>query len=152
MDDRPPRAYAAPPACEPSAHAVSLEMPVAVAGRPFADRVAGSSPAGDAARIAVVVPSYRVSRSVVDVVRRIGPECAFIYVVDGNFENRGELLMHQRHEGVDLKLDHGRDTLANLNRVWKRPVNLTTKIDGKGKLLRYDGRDHSEKGVEYVDK
>jgi len=76
----------------------------------------------------------------------------FIYIVDGNYENRGELLMHHRHEGVDLKLDHGRDTLANVNRVWKRPVNLLTKIDGKGKLLRFDGRDHSEKGMEYVEK
>jgi stage V sporulation protein R len=73
----------------------------------------------------------------------------FIFVQDGNFENRGELLLWHRHEGVDLKLDHGRDTLANTARVWKRPVNLLTKIDGKGKLLRYDGRDHSEKSAEY---
>ena len=37
---------------------------------------------------------------------------------------------------------------ANLNRVWKRPVNILSKIDGKGKLLRFDGRDHSEKNAE----
>jgi stage V sporulation protein R len=76
----------------------------------------------------------------------------FIHVVDGNFENRGELLLRHRHEGVDLKVDHARDTLANLNRVWKRPVNVLTKIDGKGKLMRYDGRDHSEKSAEYPDR
>jgi stage V sporulation protein R len=74
----------------------------------------------------------------------------FIYVVDGNFENRGEILMRHQHEGVDLKLDHARDTLANVARVWKRPANLLTKLDGKGKLLRFDGRDHSEKGAEYT--
>jgi stage V sporulation protein R len=74
----------------------------------------------------------------------------FIYVIDGNFENRGEILLRHQHEGVDLKLDHARDTLANVSRVWKRPANLITKIDGKGKLLRFDGRDHSEKGAEYA--
>ena len=76
----------------------------------------------------------------------------FIYVTDGNFENRGELLLKHQHEGVDLKLDHGRDTLQNLNRVWKRPVNILTKVEGKGKLLRFDGRDHSEKSADYPEK
>ena len=73
----------------------------------------------------------------------------FVFVQDGNFENRGELLLWHRHEGVDLKLDHARDTLVNLCRVWKRPANLLTKIDGKGKLLRYDGRDHGDKSADY---
>jgi len=76
----------------------------------------------------------------------------FIYVEDGNFENRSELLLRHHHEGIDLKLDHARDTLAALQRVWKRPVNLVTKIDGKGKVLRFDGRDHSEKTAEYPEK
>ena len=76
----------------------------------------------------------------------------FIYVEDGNFENRGELLLRHQHEGVDLKLDHARDTLTNLSRVWKRPANLLTKLEGKGKLLRFDGRDHSEKSAEYPER
>ena len=74
-----------------------------------------------------------------------------VLVEDGNFENRAELLLRHRHEGVDLRVDHARDTLEALARVWKRPVNLVTRLEGKGKLLRYDGRDHSEKSVEYVD-
>ena len=73
----------------------------------------------------------------------------FIYVEDGNFENRGELLLRHQHEGIDLKLDYARDVLANLNRIWKRPVNLLTRIEAKGKLLRFDGRDQSEKSAEY---
>ena len=73
----------------------------------------------------------------------------FIYVDDGNYENRGELLIRHRHEGVDLKIDHARDTLSSLQRVWRRPVNLLTRIDGKGKLMKFDGRDHSEKSAEY---
>ncbi len=74
----------------------------------------------------------------------------FIYVENGNYENRSELLLKHRHEGLDLKMDHARDTLESLARVWKRPVNLLTRIDGKGKLLRHDGREHSDKAAEYT--
>jgi stage V sporulation protein R len=73
----------------------------------------------------------------------------FIFVEDANLDNRGELLLKHKHEGVDLKLDHARDTLANVQRIWRRPVCLLTQVEGKGKLLRYDGRDHSEKSAEY---
>ena len=64
----------------------------------------------------------------------------FIYVEDGNFENRGELLLRHQHEGIDLKLDYARDVLMNLARIWKRPVNLLTRVENKGKVLRFDGR------------
>jgi stage V sporulation protein R len=73
----------------------------------------------------------------------------FVYVEDANFENRGELLLRHLHEGIDLRLDQARDTMANLERVWRRPVNLHTRVDGKGKMLRCDGRDHSEKTADY---
>jgi stage V sporulation protein R len=68
-----------------------------------------------------------------------------IEVVDGNFENRAELLLNHRHEGADLKLDYARDTLRHLQSLWQRPVNLYTKVDGRGLILRFDGREHSEK-------
>jgi stage V sporulation protein R len=71
-----------------------------------------------------------------------------IEVVDGNFENRSELLVAHRHEGIDLKLDDSRDTLVNLSSLWRRPVNLMTRIEGKGLLMRFDGKDHSEKKVD----
>ena len=63
-----------------------------------------------------------------------------------------ELLLLHKHEGTDLRFDYARDTLEALARVWKRPVNILTKVDGKGKLLRFDGRDHSEKGTDYPEK
>jgi stage V sporulation protein R len=69
----------------------------------------------------------------------------FIFVEDGNHDNRGELLLRHRHEGTDLQADHARATLAALHRVWRRPVTLHTAFDGKSKLLRFDGKDHSEK-------
>ncbi|MBK6849920.1 MAG: SpoVR family protein [Proteobacteria bacterium] len=68
-----------------------------------------------------------------------------IEVEDGNFENRGELLLRHRHDGVDLRLDWARDTLVNLHRIWRRPVSLATRVEDLPKLLRFDGRDHSEK-------
>lgn len=70
-----------------------------------------------------------------------------IEVVDGNYGNRGEMLLFHRHEGIDLKMDYARDTLRNLSTLWRRPVNLFTRTDNKGLLLRFDGKDHSEKRV-----
>jgi stage V sporulation protein R len=71
-----------------------------------------------------------------------------IVVEDGNFENRGELLLLHKHDGVDLRVDWARDTLVNLYKVWRRPTNLRTILDGNGKILKFDGKDHSEKAVD----
>jgi stage V sporulation protein R len=71
----------------------------------------------------------------------------FIYVTDGNHGNRGELYLRHRYEGVELKLDHARDTLRNLHIVWTRPVHLETVLGGKGRLLSFDGTDHLETEV-----
>jgi len=72
-----------------------------------------------------------------------------IEVVDGNFENRGELLLAHRHDGVDLRVDYAKDTLANLQAMWRRPVAIVTRVDGKGVLMRFDGRDHADRKVDY---
>jgi stage V sporulation protein R len=71
-----------------------------------------------------------------------------IAVEDGNYENRGELLLVHKHDGVDLKIDYARDTLRNVQSMWRRPVNLISKVEGRGVLFRYDGRDHSDKKVD----
>jgi stage V sporulation protein R len=67
----------------------------------------------------------------------------WIYVVDGNFRNRGELLLRHQHHGVDLRLDQAADTLANIQFIWGRPVNLQTIVDGKPTTLSFDGSDHA---------
>jgi len=72
-----------------------------------------------------------------------------IEVVDGNFENRGELLLAHRHDGVDLRVDYAKDTLVNLQAMWRRPVAIVTRVDGKGVLMRFDGRDHADRKVDY---
>jgi stage V sporulation protein R len=67
----------------------------------------------------------------------------WIYVVDGNYRNRGELLLKHQHNGVDLKLDQAQDTLANIQYIWSRPVHLQTVIDGKPSMLSFDGSEHT---------
>jgi stage V sporulation protein R len=71
----------------------------------------------------------------------------FIYVEDGNFENRGELLLRHEHQGVDLDQEKSRETLKNLYRVWRRPCTLATQFDGRATLLRFDGTEHTSKAV-----
>ncbi len=72
----------------------------------------------------------------------------FIYVEDGNYNNRGELYLRHRHEGVDLKLDYARDTMRNLHKLWTRPIHLETLIDDKKRLLSFDGSDFAERRVD----
>ena len=62
-----------------------------------------------------------------------------IHVADGNFENRGELLLVHRHEGLDLDPAWSAETLAALARIWSRPANIVTEREGKSVRLRHDG-------------
>jgi stage V sporulation protein R len=70
-----------------------------------------------------------------------------VAVTDGNFRNRAELLLKHRHEGVDLDLEEGRDTLRNLHRLWQRPVNIETLVEDQLKLLSYDGEKFKEEDL-----
>jgi len=72
----------------------------------------------------------------------------FMYVVDANHDNRGELYLLHRHEGLDLRLDYARDVLVGLNRIWKRPVNLETIVEGKPKLLSFEGSEQRERALD----
>ena len=51
-----------------------------------------------------------------------------------------ELLLRHRHEGVDLEPAYMEATLANLCRLWTRPVQLVTLMDETPALFRHDGR------------
>jgi stage V sporulation protein R len=68
-----------------------------------------------------------------------------ICVEDANHGNRGELLLRHDHQGVDLRLDWARETLRATERVWKRPIELHTLVDGKPTLLRFDGSEHIQR-------
>lgn len=64
-----------------------------------------------------------------------------IQVVDGNFENRGELLLTHFYEGVDLQPDYMEATMKNMQAIWTRPINLATVMDGEQKIYRFDGNE-----------
>lgn len=69
----------------------------------------------------------------------------FIYVVDGNYKNRGELYLRHKYQGIELKLDYARDTLSNLQRLWCRPVHIESVVDDKATVLSFDGTQHETK-------
>jgi stage V sporulation protein R len=66
-----------------------------------------------------------------------------IQVRDGNYKNRGELFLEHVFSGVELKLDYAKDTLVNLERLWKRPVHIETVMEGSKTVFSYDGKEHT---------
>lgn len=53
----------------------------------------------------------------------------YIYVVDGNYVNRGELYLAHKHLGVDIEIKYANECLKNLQKIWRRPVHLQARID-----------------------
>jgi stage V sporulation protein R len=68
-----------------------------------------------------------------------------IQVEDGNHRNKGELLLRHRYESIELKHDYARETLRNVQRIWGRPVSILTAVDGKSRMISYDGEEFEEK-------
>ncbi len=60
-------------------------------------------------------------------------------VVDGNFKNRGELLLEHKHLGKDLKIDWASECLKNIYLIWSRPVSIRTVLEAETRLLSFDG-------------
>lgn len=70
-----------------------------------------------------------------------------IRVVDGNYKNRGELLLRHDHHKVDLKQDYTTETLRNLHRIWNRPVHIETIVEDVKRRISFDGSTHSSEKV-----
>jgi stage V sporulation protein R len=68
----------------------------------------------------------------------------FIEVADGNYRNKGELLLRHRFEGVPLRMDYARETLRNVQRIWQRPASIATMIEDKPRLISYTGETFEE--------
>lgn len=52
----------------------------------------------------------------------------YLYVVDGNYANRGELYLAHKHLGVDLDLKYAAECLKNIHLLWGRPVHLQARL------------------------
>ncbi|HKZ83164.1 MAG TPA: SpoVR family protein [Anaerolineae bacterium] len=64
-----------------------------------------------------------------------------VEIVDGNYQNRGELYLVHRHEGIDLDVPFAQDTLRNLYTLWGRPVHAETQVEDEGRVLFSHGPD-----------
>jgi len=76
----------------------------------------------------------------------------YIYVNNGNFRNRGELLLEHKWTGLELQTDHAADTMRNLQVIWKRPVHIVTVLGGKQVILSYDGKEFKKSDVSRAEK
>lgn len=62
-----------------------------------------------------------------------------IRIEDANFEGKGELMLNHVHEGLDLQPNYMDETMRNLQKLWKRPINLRTVMENEPRTFRYDG-------------
>jgi stage V sporulation protein R len=69
-----------------------------------------------------------------------------IYVRDANYKNRGELFLEHRYSGVELQANYAEDTLANLYKLWKRPVHIETFLEDTKVILSFDGEEQTRSG------
>ncbi|WP_299262287.1 SpoVR family protein [Halorientalis sp.] len=92
-----------------------------------------------------------------------------VVVEDGNYNNRNELLLSHKYNGVMLDLGQARDTLERVFELWGRPVNLKTIVkeldehdievakrrdrepepEEQGKLVRYDGEEITTRDLDW---
>jgi len=62
----------------------------------------------------------------------------FMYVVDGNYRNRGELYLAHQYAGLEVDLAKAKEVLRNLRTIWGRPVHAQMRIDDDTYLLTCD--------------
>lgn len=97
--------------------------------------------AHDPARIAVVIPAYRVTAQILDVISRIGPECSRIYVVDDACpEGSGNKVESECHDPRVMVIRHavnrgvGGAVMTGYRQAVADGVDIIVKIDGDGQM------------------
>lgn len=71
----------------------------------------------------------------------------YIYVVDGNYANRGEMYLAHKHNGVDLDIKYAVETLKRVQAIWRRPVHLQAMINDEMVLFSFDGEQSQQQKV-----
>jgi stage V sporulation protein R len=72
----------------------------------------------------------------------------YIYVMDGNYRNRGELYLGHSHTGADIEIKYAVETLKQVQRLWKRPVHLAARIDDEPILFSFDGEQSTQQHID----
>jgi len=65
----------------------------------------------------------------------------FVYVVDANYLNRGELYLAHQFSGLEIDAAKAEPVLAAIRRLWNRPVHLQARINEQMRLLTVDDPD-----------
>lgn len=53
----------------------------------------------------------------------------FVYVVDANYKNRGELYLVHQFNGLEVEVAKAKDVLRNVRAIWGRPVHLQVRVE-----------------------
>jgi glycosyltransferase involved in cell wall biosynthesis len=93
------------------------------------------------AKVAVIIPAYKVRSFVLDVIAKIGPEVSRIFVVDdacpdgsGRFvvehcgDERVEVIFHEQNQGV------GGAVMTGYIAAMREDIDIFVKIDGDGQM------------------
>jgi stage V sporulation protein R len=72
----------------------------------------------------------------------------YIYVLDGNYRNRGELYLGHKHLGVDLDIKYATETLKAVQRIWGRPVHVEAMVDEAPMLFSFDGEQSTQQHID----
>ncbi|MDX2130836.1 MAG: SpoVR family protein [Planctomycetota bacterium] len=59
----------------------------------------------------------------------------FIYVVDANYLNRGELVLAHKFSGVEVDAARAAEVLRSLRVIWGRPVHLLLRVNEEPHML-----------------
>ena len=92
-------------------------------------------------QIAVVIPAFRVSKHILEVIEQIGPEVSSIYVVDDKCpeetgkmlerdcnDSRLKVLFHEKNKGV------GGATISGFKQAIEDRADIVIKLDGDGQM------------------
>lgn len=64
-----------------------------------------------------------------------------VYIVDGNYQNRGELYLAHDFSGMEIDAQRAHRVLANLRTLWGRPVHLQAMLRDEPTLFTCAGED-----------
>jgi len=88
--------------------------------------------------VKVVSRDYaRVKQSLLHHLTNMGQP--FIYVVDANYLNRGELFLAHKWTGLEVDAAKANDVLGSLALLWGRPVHLQARINDEMYVLTLPG-------------
>lgn len=95
---------------------------------------------GQTGEVRVVTRDFdRIKKALLHQLTNMGQP--FIYVVDANYRNRGELYLAHRFTGVEIDLERANAVLHNLRLLWGRPVHLQARINDEMQVIIVEDAD-----------